>query len=149
MTSCNIYDDVKKEFPVILSDCKGMVASACTKAGIDRSTYYRWRKEDDEFKKKCDTASQLVGDFVEGRLLKLISEDNPAAVIFYCKTKLRDRGYAEYKEEPSELKQYKVSDIDKQIINTYIDVEVEERLQVKLKELGVTAHEATIEVKDD
>ncbi len=37
----------------------------------------------------------MTHDYVESKLFELIEEKNPAAVIFYCKTKLRHRGYVE------------------------------------------------------
>jgi len=44
-----------------------------------------------------------VGDYVEGALMGLIKKGNCAATIFYCKTKLRERGYIEkHQEKPTD-----------------------------------------------
>lgn len=52
-----------------------------------------------EYLKKCleeITAKSL--DLAEGKLLKAINDDNLSAIIFYLKTKGRDRGYCERSE---------------------------------------------------
>ena len=78
-----------------MKECMGIVSSACKKAGIDRSTYYGWRKEDPEFANACDEAYDHAADFVESKLYQLINEGNPSAIIFYSKTKMKNRGYVE------------------------------------------------------
>lgn len=86
---------IKNKFPEILEQCSGFVTSACRVAGISRTTYYEWHKEDKAFADACDEVQELVGDMVENYLMKLIKEKNPSAIIFYSKTKLKNRGYVE------------------------------------------------------
>lgn len=66
-----------------------IVQIACEKTGIGRTTYYRWRKEDDEFKKNADSAlkegSSLVNDMAESQLLGAIRDGNMTAIIFWLK----------------------------------------------------------------
>lgn len=66
-----------------------IVQIACEKAGISRATYYRWRKDDQEFTKVTDEAlnegSLLVNDIAESQLLSLIKEKNLTAIIFWLK----------------------------------------------------------------
>lgn len=85
----------KEKFPEILKECMGLVTKACEKADISRTTYYEWRKEDPAFAIACDYVQEHVGDFVESKLYKLVNDENATAVIFYCKTKLKNRGYVE------------------------------------------------------
>ncbi len=87
--------NIKPKFPQIMKESMGIISSACKKAGIDRDTYYRWRKEDPEFAKACDEAYDHAADFVESKLYQLINEGNPSAIIFYSKTKMKNRGYVE------------------------------------------------------
>lgn len=89
---------IKKDFPRIFSECMGIVTMACRKAGIDDKTYYAWRKADPQFAADCDAAHERAGDFVESKLYELVNDKNPSATIFYCKTKLRNRGYVEKTE---------------------------------------------------
>lgn len=91
--------NIKREFPKTLKDCMGIISTACNKVGIERKTYYNWRENDLKFAMLCDEAIEHTGDFVESKLLKRISEDDTTAIIFYCKTKLKKRGYVERIEQ--------------------------------------------------
>lgn len=82
----------KKAFIEALPKSLGIIEPAMRAAGIgSRRTVYRWKDADEAF----EEAEAEAGDFVETQLLKLIREGNPTAIIFYCKTKLRSRGYHE------------------------------------------------------
>ena len=76
----------------------GIVSNALTKTGISKTTFYRWIKEDEAFKAEILDIEEYQLDFVEGKLLKLINDENPTAVIFYLKTKGRKRGFVERTE---------------------------------------------------
>lgn len=64
-----------------------LIEPACQKAGVSRSTYYRWRKEDSVFRKKADNVigqgRLLVNDLAESKLMKLMKEDNLAAIKYW------------------------------------------------------------------
>ncbi len=94
----NKFDTIKKSFPEILKKSMGIVSTACEKAGIHRSTYYNWRNSDKEFAIECDDVSEYAGDFVESQLLNNIKAGDTSCIIFYCKTKLKNRGYIERTE---------------------------------------------------
>lgn len=91
----------KTEFLEHMRQAYGIVAIACEKSGIGRTTYYRWRDTDVEFAQAVDDILQTQGDFVESNLLRLIEHGDTSATIFYCKTKLKSRGYTE-RDKPSE-----------------------------------------------
>jgi hypothetical protein len=95
MTSYERYETIKKEFPSILKECLGMITTACSKAGISHETYYRWCRESEEFKAACKEAETITGYVVKDKLLKRIIDEDTTAIIYYCKTKLRDEGFAE------------------------------------------------------
>lgn len=83
----------------------GIVSTAAKMAGIDRTTHHKWVREDPEYKAAVDQIAESVIDFAESHLYKLIKEGNPAANIFYLKTKGKNRGYIERQEiEVSERK---------------------------------------------
>ena len=73
----------------------GIVTTAAKLVGIERNTHYVWLKEDPEYKKAVDGISNMTIDFAESKLHSLIKNENPTAIIFYLKTKGRDRGYIE------------------------------------------------------
>lgn len=88
-----ILKDIKANFPEVLKQTMGLVTLACEKAGIVRSTYYKWRKEDPAFAAICDEVPDRVGDLVESKLYEKIQKGDGETIRFYCKTKLKHRGY--------------------------------------------------------
>ena len=76
----------------------GNITIACKNTGIARQTYYDWLSRDKDFAAAVDEVMEERGDFVENALDKLIQAGNPAAIIFYCKTKLKNRGFVERQE---------------------------------------------------
>lgn len=88
----------KEAFLVALEKSLGIVSQAAKQVGIDRTTPYRWAKEDEEFKERVEEIQNVVGDFAETKLYELVNEGNPSAVIFLCKTKFKNRGYVERQE---------------------------------------------------
>ena len=66
-----------------------IVQVACEKVGVGRATYYRWRKEDEEFAKLADEAISegnfLVNDMAESQLMSAIRDKNLTAIIFWLK----------------------------------------------------------------
>ena len=76
----------------------GIVSTAAKIAGINRSTHYEWLKIDDKYRLEVESISDSVLDFAESHLYKLVKEGNPAATIFYLKTKGKKRGYIERQE---------------------------------------------------
>lgn len=94
-------DDIQRDKTKLLEslkDSSGIITYACEKAGISRQTYYRWYREDPEFKARADDISELQIDVAEASLLKKIQKGDTAAIIFYLKTKGKDRGYSERRE---------------------------------------------------
>lgn len=66
-----------------------IVQVACEKTAISRNSVYRWRKEDEEFKKAMDEAMEdgeaFVNDMSESQLLSLIQEKNWSAISFWLR----------------------------------------------------------------
>ncbi|MCP6718753.1 MAG: phBC6A51 family helix-turn-helix protein [Patescibacteria group bacterium] len=66
-----------------------IVQIICEKTGVGRATYYRWRKEDPEFKKETDKAIQqgllLVNDLAESQLISAIKDQNLSAITFWLR----------------------------------------------------------------
>ena len=66
-----------------------IIQFACERAGIARSTFYRWLKEDKKFKKKVaisiSEGKNLINDLAESQLLSAIKDKNMTAIIFWLK----------------------------------------------------------------
>lgn len=66
-----------------------IVQVVCKQAGISRTTYYRWFKEDPDFRKAAEEAQKdgvkLINDLAESKLIANINEQNMTAIIFWLK----------------------------------------------------------------
>jgi hypothetical protein len=66
-----------------------IVEVACKQAGVPRSTYYRWRKDDEDFAEACDVALEesagRINDLAESQLISAIKDQNMTAIIFWLK----------------------------------------------------------------
>ncbi len=76
----------------------GNVSQSCKLVNIQRSTYYRWMKDDKKWGAKVVDVEEYTFDFVESQLMKQIQDGNTAMIIFFAKTKMKNRGYIERKE---------------------------------------------------
>lgn len=81
-----------------LEQSLGVVTTACKKANIHRSTFYEWMKEDEKFESKVREIQDVAIDFAESKLFHQIEKGNVASIIFYLKTKGKNRGYIERTE---------------------------------------------------
>ena len=75
-----IIDELKK-VPI--------VQIVCEKVGLGRATFYRWKKDDQEFAAAVDEAlddgSKLVSDLAESKLISAIKSENLTAIIFWLR----------------------------------------------------------------
>lgn len=102
-TNANI---LKKDLIKALRKSLGIVTTACNSIYPDnpeeaerlRQRHYSWMKRNQKYREEVESLEFRAGDFVESQLFKLIKEGNPTAVIFYAKTKLKNRGYIERRE---------------------------------------------------
>lgn len=101
----------------------GNISKTCEELKIGRTTYYEYYNQDEEFKKNIDSIAEDALDFVESKLFERIKgyshpEDkifvyeglpitvpttkhfapDTTAIIFYLKTRGKERGYIERQE---------------------------------------------------
>jgi hypothetical protein len=66
-----------------------IVEVACKQVNIPRSTYYRWRKDDEGFADACDVALEesagRINDLAESQLISAIKDQNMTAIVFWLK----------------------------------------------------------------
>lgn len=66
-----------------------IVEAACKAIGLPRSTYYRWRKDDDQFADACDETIDVsigrINDLAESQLINAIKNQNMTAITFWLK----------------------------------------------------------------
>jgi len=87
----------KKIFLEALKEQLGVVTSAAKQTGISRMAHYKWMK-DPEYAEEVNKIDDLVLDFAENALFKLMQDKNTAAIIFFLKCKGKKRGYIEKPE---------------------------------------------------
>lgn len=73
----------------------GNISSACRTVNVSRETFYRFKREDPDFAERVTEIDESNLDFAETILLKNIREGKETSLIFFLKTKGRDRGYVE------------------------------------------------------
>lgn len=98
MSKADKTDTKKKAFLQALEKNLGIVTNTAKAVGIHRSTYYDWYAQDEDFAKAADEIQEVAVDFVESKLLKRISDEDTASILFYLKTKGKHRGYVERTE---------------------------------------------------
>ena len=81
-----------------LEQSMGVVATACETLNISRTNHYKWMKDSPEYRENYEALSNKALDFAETQLMKMIGKGNTAAVIFFLKTKGKERGYVERQE---------------------------------------------------
>lgn len=92
-------DNIKKEFPEYLKRSLGNISISCEKAGINRQTYYNWRAKDPEFDTACQDVFESLKDRAESLFYKkMFVDEDTTTLIFFAKTKMKDRGYIERTE---------------------------------------------------
>ena len=104
--------NLKKEKQKLLEQLKKVpiVQVACERAGVPRSTFYRWRKDDAEFLSDCEVAleqsSAIINDMAESQLINAIKNQNMTAIIFWLKhhhkayeTRIAVKGKLEFEQK--------------------------------------------------
>ena len=90
-------DAQKKAMVAAMEKALGVVTTACKTVGITRQTHYNWL-QDPDYAAAIEDVGEVAVDFAESHLHKLIKDGNPAATIFFLKTKGKGRGYVERQE---------------------------------------------------
>ena len=75
------------------------LSQTCEAANIGRRTFYYWRENDKDFDAACKDIEEALIDFTESKLIEKINDSDLTAIIFYLKTKGKDRGYVERTEQ--------------------------------------------------
>jgi len=70
-------------------------AEACKATGVNRSTLWRWMKEDQAFSETVWEIEESILDVAESKLLELVRAGNLQAIKFLLRSKARDRGYGD------------------------------------------------------
>ena len=95
----NTQTSTKKDnFLEALKNNLGHITEACKSSNIHRRTYYSWIDKDEKFKQQCEDVEESLLDLAESKLLENINNNDNTCIIFYLKTKGKNRGYIEKQE---------------------------------------------------
>ena len=110
-------EHIKKKMLIeSLENSLGIVSTACSKVNISRSSFYKWYKEDEEFRKKVDEIDSVKLDFVESQLFKNIQNLKEKSIIFYLQHKGHKRGYIQKQNINLTSNEEKINKIEIEII---------------------------------
>ena len=73
----------------------GVVSDACDACALSRRVYYNYYRDDPDFAELAEEAKEVAKDFVESKLFENIEAGDVISIIFYLKTRCKDRGYIE------------------------------------------------------
>lgn len=95
-----------------------IMSAACKRAGLARSTMYRWMNEDEEFAEEVhnamDIGADLVNDMAESQVINGIKEGKQGYVTFWLK-----HNHAKYK--PRTSRHSRKSILERQPMKTLVE----------------------------
>ncbi len=84
-----VIERMAKDKQAVIEQLKKIpiIQIACERAGVGRSTYYRWCSEDEEFERASgdalDAGKAMINDMAESQLISSIKERNLPAIRFW------------------------------------------------------------------
>lgn len=86
---------LKRAVIVALNRTKGNTSAACEEAGVGRTTYYRWLKDDPKFFEEVEAVGEKLVDDMETLFIRSTVEANDRrSMRWFLERKGRKRGYA-------------------------------------------------------
>ena len=139
---------LKQKFLFALRSSHGIIKSACEETGISRMTVHRWRKADPNFNEEMEAIMKDDQfDFVESKLMERIKGGDTVAIIFYLKTKGKNRGYSEKAVPDAPAKAVPPEVLNKQVKATQKRIRAKKDYITKLlKKEGKYTSELTYQV---
>lgn len=86
-------EQLKQLFLDELMKARGIKCIAYQKAGIGKTKFFEWQREDIAFSEAINEIEEKWLDVAENKLMDLIAIGDRAALMFYLKAKGRHRGY--------------------------------------------------------
>jgi hypothetical protein len=73
----------------------GVVSVACKWISLDRSTHYKWLKEDADYLEKIEDVENIILDMAESMIFNSASRGNVQAQMFILRSKGKKRGWSD------------------------------------------------------
>lgn len=88
-------DRKKEQFLISLERNMNNISKTCKKLKMSRTQFYEWCKTDSDFSEAVKWVEEGLKDMAEEANYRNIKEGNVPSIIYYLKTKCKDRGYIE------------------------------------------------------
>ena len=85
----------KRNFLDAMVRTLGVVSKAATMCRTSKFCHYDWMKKDPAYKEAVESINNTCIDFAETKLFEKIDAGDTYSIIFYLKTKGKQRGYVE------------------------------------------------------
>ena len=101
-------DTIKNSFITMYGqdEVRGNVSLCCSALSVPRGTYYKWMKEDEEFRNAIHEKDAVLNDDLEQVLISRAVDKSDTALIYYLKY-----NHPKYKEEAKTLIQVNAQDM--------------------------------------
>lgn len=76
----------------------GLITTAANDAGVSPKTIYRYAEEFPSVQEAIDNAREELYDTAESKIYEKIKDGDTTMLIFFAKTRMKDRGYVERQE---------------------------------------------------
>lgn len=73
----------------------GNISATCAALNITRQTFFNYRNSSKQLAERLDNVTESLIDFAESKLMEKVNECDLTAIIFFLKTKGKNRGYVE------------------------------------------------------
>lgn len=84
-----------KEYAEAIRAAQGFISVAAENLGCKRTAIYSAARRHKIVQEAIDDSREKMTDFVEGKLYQRIEDEDTASIIFFLKTRAKDRGYVE------------------------------------------------------
>ena len=88
----------QKKFLTLYKDFGCNISGTCAAMKMVRQTFYNWKATSKEFAREIEDSNEAMIDYVESKLKAKIAAGHERSIIFYLKTRAKDRGYVESSE---------------------------------------------------
>ena len=78
-----------------LKNNHGFLINTAEELEISRMSLYNWISKDEELQQAVEQSKEALKDKVEHQLMKNIMDGKETSIIFFMKTKMKDRGYSQ------------------------------------------------------
>lgn len=127
----------------LIAERNGNIAAIARSFGVARGTIQKRIDASPELQKALRDAREGMTDNAESALYKLILDGNVAAIIFYLKTRAKNRGYVERTEvtgaDGGPIKHADESDIDRELASLCAEMARREKVAGDTSDEGEAA----------